>query len=67
VVGVVRRLLGLVREATAAEALVDTDLAAELGSLARTLHLLAGEAPWADLASGPAPRVSFLGTIQGGD
>lgn len=59
-VAVVRRLLGLVREATAAEALVDTELAAELMSSARALQLLAGEAPWADLSPGPAPRVSFL-------
>ncbi|MGH9041230.1 MAG: hypothetical protein ACRDZ3_13470, partial [Acidimicrobiia bacterium] len=60
VVGVVRRLLGLVREATAAEALVDTDLAAELASSARALQFLAAEEPWAGLAAGPAPRVSFL-------
>jgi hypothetical protein len=60
VVGVVRRLLSLVREATAEEALVDTDLANELVSSARALQLLAGEAPWAQLSPGPAPRVSFL-------
>jgi hypothetical protein len=59
VTGVVRRLLGL-REATAAESLVDTDLAAELASSARALHFLAGEAPWSSLLSAPAPRVSFL-------
>ena len=60
VVGVVRRLLSLVREATAAETLVDTDLANELVGSARALQLLAGEAPWAQLSPGPAPRVSFL-------
>jgi hypothetical protein len=70
VAGTVRRLLAMAREAAAevaggpsttpAQAGFDPDLGRELTETTRTLEFLSAEAPWAGLASGPAPRVSFL-------
>ena len=74
VAGVVRRLLAMAREAGpagvgldpaalstwAAAVGLDAPLAGELVAATRMLAALAAEAPWRSLASGPAPRVSFL-------
>jgi hypothetical protein len=60
VAGVVRRLIAMCREASAAPNWLDPDQVRELTEATRALAILAGEPPWVELASGPMPRVSFL-------
>jgi hypothetical protein len=48
------------REAAEAPVWLDPDQVRELDAATRTLAALAAEPPWADLPSGPMPRVSFL-------
>jgi hypothetical protein len=57
---VVRRLVAMCREAAEAPVWLDPDQVRELDAATRTLAALAAEPPWADLPSGPMPRVSFL-------
>jgi hypothetical protein len=60
VAGVVRRLVAMCRAAAEAPAWLDADQVRELTEATRALINLAGEPPWADLPSGPMPRISFL-------
>jgi hypothetical protein len=60
VAGVVRRLVALCREASAAPEWLDPDQVRELHDATRALAALSGERPWIDLPSGAMPRVSFL-------
>jgi hypothetical protein len=60
VAGVVRRLVALCREASAAPDWLDPDQVRELSEATRALAALAAERPWADLPGGAMPRVSFL-------
>jgi len=60
VAGVVRRLVALCREAAETPVWLDPDQVRELIEATRALATLAGERPWADLPTGPMPRISFL-------
>jgi hypothetical protein len=60
VAGVVRRLVALCREASAAPEWLGPDQVRELTEATRALAGLASERPWASLPSGAMPRVSFL-------
>ena len=60
VAGVVRRLVALCREAAEAPVWLDPDQVRELTEATRALATLAAERPWADLPTGPMPRISFL-------
>lgn len=60
VAGVVRRLVALCREAAEAPVWLDPDQVRELIEATRALATLAAERPWADLPTGPMPRISFL-------
>ena len=60
VAGVVRRLVGMCREASAMPAWLDSDQVRELTEATRALAGLAAEPPWAHLPSGAMPRISFL-------
>jgi len=60
VAGVVRRLVALCREASAAPDWLDPDQVRELNEATRALAALAAEPPWAGLPSGAMPRISFL-------
>lgn len=60
VAGVVRRLVGLCREAAESPQWLDPDQVRELTEATRALATLASEPPWAKLPAGAMPRISFL-------
>jgi hypothetical protein len=60
VAGVVRRLVGLCREAAASPQWLDSDQVRELDHATRALAALAAEPPWVKLPAGAMPRISFL-------
>ncbi len=60
VAAVVRRLVGMCREAAVTPEWLDADQVSELTDATRALAFLAAEAPWSALPGGAMPRVSFL-------